>query len=265
MMDTAEKRAAPWVLREDRSGVAHLTLNRPAQFNPLSLGMLQGLQSHLDEIAPDPAIRVVVLGAAGRAFCPGHDLKEMLASRDEVWIARLFDTCSRMMLTLMRMPQPVIARVHGVATAAGCQLVAACDLAVAADTARFATSGIDYGLFCATPAVPLSRVIGRKHALEMLLTGEFIDAATAQARGLVNRVVAPEALDDAIEALCRVLLAKPPKALAEGKQFFHRQIGLDMEMAYAQAGALLTRQVLGDEGHEGLTAFSDKRPPAWRD
>lgn len=256
--------AQPWVLRENRSGVAHLTLNRPARFNPLSLGMLEALQASLDEIAADPGIRVVVIGAAGRAFCPGHDLREMQADRSEARIAHLFETCSRMMLTLGRLPQPVIARVHGIATAAGCQLVAACDLAVAADVARFATSGIDYGLFCATPAVPLSRAVGRKRALEMLLTGEFIDAATAHAWGLVNRVVPGEELDAAVESLCATLLAKPPAALSEGKRFFHRQIGLDVEAAYAQAGALLTQQVLGEEGREGLAAFAGKRLPAWR-
>jgi len=244
--------------------VAYVTLDRPAQFNALSLAMLEALQAALDAIERDRAIRLVVIGAAGPAFCPGHDLKEMLAERTRDKITQLFDTCSRVMLTLSRLPQPVIARVHGVATAAGCQLVAACDLAVASSSARFATSGIDYGLFCATPAVPISRAIGRKHALEMLLTGGFIDAQTALDWGLINRVVPPNELDAAVDALCATLLAKPPAALAEGKRFFPPQLGLDIESAYAEAAALLTRQTLSDEGLEGLSAFEAKRAPVWR-
>jgi len=253
-----------WLLRTDDGAVTHLTLNRPDQFNALSLGMLEALRAALDDIGRDDAIRVVVIGASGPAFCAGHDLKEMLAERTQDRIAKLFDTCCRVMLLLAQLPQPVIARVHGVATAAGCQLVAACDLAVASSSARFATSGIDYGLFCATPAVPISRTLGRKHALEMLLTGEFIDANTACDWGLINRVAPPEALDTVIDALCATLLAKPSAALAEGKRFFHRQLGLDMESAYAEAAALLTREALGDEGLEGLSAFAAKRPPVWR-
>lgn len=256
--------AAPdWVVREDRDAVARITLNRPDQFNALSLGMLDALQDVLDDLARDGTVRLIVIGSAGRAFCPGHDLKEMLAERTAPRIAQLFETCCRVMLSLARLPQPVIARVQGVATAAGCQLVAACDLAVASSAARFATSGIDYGLFCATPAVPVSRTLGRKRALEMLLTGEFIDAQTALEWGLINRVVPPEDLDRAIDGLCATLLAKPPTALAEGKRFFHRQLGMDMETAYAEAAALLTRQVLGEEGLEGLSAFAGKRPPVW--
>lgn len=261
----AQDAAAPaWIVREDRGAVARITLDRPDQFNALSLGMLEALEAALRDLARDEAIRVVVIAAAGRAFCPGHDLKEMLAERTQPRIAQLFETCCRVMLSLSRLPQPVIARVHGIATAAGCQLVAACDLAVASSTARFATSGIDYGLFCATPAVPISRALGRKRALEMLLAGEFIDADTACDWGLINRVVPPEALDTAVDELCATLLAKPPAALAAGKRFFYRQLGLDVETAYAQAAALLTQQVLGEEGLEGLRAFAAKRPPVWR-
>jgi enoyl-CoA hydratase/carnithine racemase len=248
---------------ERRGGVAYVTLDRPAQFNALSLAMLEALHATLGQLAGDASTRVVVVRSRGPAFCPGHDLKEMLAQRDEERLSKLFRTCCDVMLGLTRLPQPVVARVHGVATAAGCQLVAACDLAVASSDAKFATSGINYGLFCATPAVPVSRALGRKHALELLLTGNFIDARTALDWGLVNRVVAPDALDAAVDELCASLLAKPPTALAEGKRFFYGQVGLDMETAYAQAAALLTRQALAAEAHEGLTAFAEKRLPAW--
>jgi len=256
--------AASTVVVERRAGVAHVTLDRPDQFDALSLAVLDDLRSVLAAVACDSTVRVVVIGARGRAFCPGHDLKEMRARRTEAELSTLFETCCEVMLGLTRLPQPVVARVHGIATAAGCQLVAACDLAVASTTARFATSGINYGLFCATPAVPVSRALGRKHALELLLTGNFIDAATARDWGLVNRVVEPDALDDAVEEICACLLDKPPRALAEGKRFYYDQIGLDMASAYSNAAALLTRQALGEEAREGLTAFAEKRPPQWR-
>jgi enoyl-CoA hydratase/carnithine racemase len=255
--------SSAWVLQQDRGGVAHVTLNRPDQFNALSMAMIEQLEDVLTGIALAPGIRVVVIGASGKAFCPGHDLREMQARRTQAFIEGLFRKCCDVMLSLTRMPQPVIARVQGLATAAGCQLVAACDLAIASSDARFATSGIDYGLFCATPAVPLARVLDRKHALEMLLTGDFIDAQTALRWGLVNTVVPPAALDSAVDALCATLLAKPPLALASGKRFFYRQSEMDMEQAYREAAALLTRQVLGAEAEEGLKAFCDKRPPRW--
>ncbi len=251
------------VLVAHRSNVAYVTLNRPDQFNALSLGMLEDFRSVISELSSDRTARVVVIGAKGRAFCPGHDLKEMLAQRTEAQLSRLFETCCEVMLGLTRLPQPVVARVHGIATAAGCQLVAACDLAVASSESKFATSGIDYGLFCATPAVPVSRSLGRKHALELLLTGRFIDAQTALDWGLVNRVVEPDTLDAAVDDICGTLLAKPPEALAEGKRFFYDQVGLDMASAYAQAAALLTQQALREEAREGLTAFAEKRPPDW--
>lgn len=251
------------VIVQYRANVAYVTLNRPDQFNALSLRMLEDLRSVLATLADDAATRVVVIAANGRAFCPGHDLKEMLAQRTEAQLSTLFETCCEVMLGLTKLPQPVVARVHGIATAAGCQLVAACDLAVASSESRFATSGINYGLFCATPAVPVSRALGRKHALELLLTGRFIDAQTALDWGLINRVVSPQALDAAVDEICGALLAKPAAALAEGKRFYYEQIGLDMESAYARAAALLTRQALGEEAREGLTAFAEKRPPSW--
>ncbi len=251
------------VLREDRAGIARITLNRPEQLNALSSDMLAALEAALAALAGDTSIRVVVLAGAGRAFCAGHDLKEMLEGCPPAELEPLFGLCTRVMRSLTELPQPVIARVHGIATAAGCQLVAACDLAVASDDARFATSGINAGLFCSTPAVPVSRAIGRKRALEMLLTGEFIDADTALAWGLVNRVTAPDALDRAIGDLCTTLLAKPAAVLASGKRFFYRQIELDMQAAYTEAATLLAAHALADEGREGMRAFLDKRPPSW--
>ena len=254
---------APLVLRDDSGGVARITLNRAQQFNALSMAMLEALDEALREIAMDRSVRVVVVAANGRAFCPGHDLKEMLGNRTEAFVGALFEKCCHVMAALNDLPQPVIARVHGIATAAGCQLVAACDLAVASDDARFATSGINYGLFCATPGVPVSRGLARKHALEMLLTGEFIDARTALAWGLVNRVVPAAALDDAVRALCDTLLAKPPAVLASGKRFFYRQIEKPLHEAYRDAARVITDQMLGDAALEGVTAFVEKRKPHW--
>ncbi len=259
----AATEASPAVSCHVAEGIARVRLERPQQFNALSSAVLDALGETLDRLATDASVRVVVIGAAGKAFCPGHDLKEMAANRTPEFVGALFDRCCRIMLGLTRMPQPVIARVHGIATAAGCQLVAACDLAVAASDARFATSGINYGLFCATPGVPLSRAIGRKQALEMLLTGESIDAETALAWGLINRVAPPEELDAAVDALARCLLAKPPVALAQGKRFFYRQIEQGMEEAYREAAAVITGQMLADEALEGVNAFIAKRRPDW--
>jgi enoyl-CoA hydratase/carnithine racemase len=254
---------APLVLREDDGAVARITLNRPQQFNALSMAMLDAIAAAFAGVARDRAVRVVVLAANGRAFCPGHDLKEMLATRTEAFVRALFDKCCQVMLALNELPQPVIARVHGIATAAGCQLVAACDLAVASDEARFATSGINYGLFCATPGVPVSRGLARKHALEMLLTGEFIDAPTALRWGLVNRVVSAAELDDAVRALAATLVAKPPEVLASGKRFFYRQIEKPIAEAYRDAAAVITSHMLGDAALEGVGAFVEKRKPNW--
>ena len=254
---------APLVLREDHAGVTRITLNRPQQFNALSMAMLEAIATVLGDLAADPSVRVVVLAANGRAFCPGHDLKEMLADRTEAFVGGLFEKCCQVMLALNELPQPVIARVHGIATAAGCQLVAACDLAVASEDARFATSGINYGLFCATPGVPVSRGLARKHALEMLLTGEFIDARTALAWGLVNRVVPAADLDAAVRALSDTLIDKPPAVLASGKRFFYRQIEKPLAEAYRDAAAVITSHMLGDAALEGVSAFVAKRKPRW--
>jgi enoyl-CoA hydratase/carnithine racemase len=254
----------PILLRTDNDGVVTLTLNRPAQFNSLSKAMLTELQLTLDSIAADQAARVVVIAAAGKAFCAGHDLKEMRANRDHAFIRGLFDQCSKMMLTLTQMPQPVIARVQGIATAAGCQLVSMCDLAVAADAARFATSGINVGLFCATPGVGLSRNLSRKRAMELLLTGDFIDAATAQEYGLVNRVVPADRLDAAVAELAQSIVAKTPVAVAAGKKMFYRQLEMGFADAYALAAETMACNMMADDAAEGIDAFIGKRPPVWK-
>lgn len=257
--------AAPsQLLRADCDGITTLTLDRPDQFNALSEALIEQLSATLAGIAGDPGVRVVVLGGAGRAFCAGHDLRELRARPDPAWHRKLFARCAAMMQALPELPQPVIARVHGVATAAGCQLVASCDLAVASSTARFATSGINLGLFCATPAVAVTRNLSRKSAFELLFTGEFLDAARACELGLVNRVVAPEALDEAVGALARALAAKPPDAVRAGKALFYRQLGAPTADAYHDAGAVMATNLSEPDAIEGIDAFLEKRPPRWR-
>jgi enoyl-CoA hydratase/carnithine racemase len=254
----------PLVLRDgDSRGVVTLTLNRPEAFNALSEGVLATLQDELDRVARDESARVVVLAAAGKAFCAGHDLKEMRAQPSLEYYQRLFAQCTRMMLTVRRLPVPVIARVQGTATAAGCQLVAQCDLAVASSAARFAVSGVSLGLFCSTPSVPLSRNISSKEAFEMLVTGEFIDAREAKERGLVNRVVAPETLDAEVNKLVGSILAKPRVAIALGKELFYRQAELGIEAAYDLAGQTMACNMMEDAALEGVQAFIEKRPPRW--
>jgi enoyl-CoA hydratase/carnithine racemase len=260
---TSTVAGSPLVLRSDANGITTLTLNRPAQFNAISVALLDALQGALDAIAADPVVRVVVIAGAGPNFCAGHDLKEMLANSNEAFIGGLFRKCCDMMLTLAGIPQPVIARVHGVATAAGCQLVAACDLAVAAADARFATSGINFGLFCATPSVPVSRNISRKQAFEMVFTGEFIDAPTALSWGLINRVADGPALDAEVLRLAQVLMEKPPEVVAAGKAFFYAQLEQTMATAYRVAAAHITDNMLGDAAQEGVAAFTEKRAPRW--
>ncbi|WP_118180777.1 enoyl-CoA hydratase [Paraburkholderia phosphatilytica] len=244
-------------------GVTRLTLNRPDAFNALSEALLDALQRALDTAAQSDA-RVVVIAAAGRAFCAGHDLKEMRAAPSLDYYQKLFARCTKVMLTIQRMPQPVIARVQGIATAAGCQLVAMCDLAVAAETARFAVSGVNLGLFCATPSVPLSRNLSRKAALEMLLTGDFIDAHTARAQGLVNRVVAADQLDAELAKLAASICAKPAEAVRAGKGLFYRQLEMGIEAAYQLAGQTMACNMMDADALEGVQAFIDKRDPAWK-
>ena len=248
----------------DARGVHTLTLNTPRSFNVLSEAMLSALQAALEKIAADPQARVVVIGAMGRAFCAGHDLKEMRASPELAYYQTLFARCSKLMLAIRALEVPVIARVHALATAAGCQLVAQCDLAVAAQDATFGVNGIDVGLFCATPGVALSRNMLPKQAMEMLLTGDFIDAQEAKARGLVNRVVPADALDAEVAALVDRLLQKPREAMALGKALFYRQLETGLAGAYQMAGQTMACNMAGEVAQEGVQAFIDKRPPAWR-
>jgi enoyl-CoA hydratase/carnithine racemase len=251
------------LLRSDAEGVVGLTLNRPEQYNALSRELLGRLQAELDSIKDDPSVRVVVITGTGRAFCAGHDLKEMAGERERARLQGLFGACSRMMLSLIRLPQPVIALVDGIATAAGCQLVAACDLALATTNARFATSGVKYGLFCSTPMVAVSRNVPRKAAIEMLLTGDFIEAEDAHRLGLVNQVVAPEKMEEAFDALLARLLDKPREVLALGKRAFYRQLEMGLEEAYDFTTEVIVDNALGKDFEEGLAAFLEKRAPVW--
>jgi enoyl-CoA hydratase/carnithine racemase len=251
------------VLRVDTAGVCTLSLNRPAQFNALSVAMLEALLAELNAIATDASVRVVVLAGVGKAFCAGHDLKEMRGNYTHSFQQALFRLCGVVMMKIVALPQPVIARVHGIATAAGCQLVAMCDLAVAADVARFAVSGINVGLFCATPGVALARNMGRKEAFEMLLSGDFIDAAEARRRGLVNRVVASEVLDEEVARLAASICAKSPKAIAIGKQMFYAQLEMGIEAAYQYAAEVMACNMMCEDAAEGIDAFMAKRKPVW--
>lgn len=248
--------------RDDR-GVVTLTLNRPQAFNALSEAMLTALGEAIDALAEDTTVRAVILGASGKAFCAGHDLKEMRAEPSLAYYEQLFEQCTRVMLSIQRLPVPVIARVQGIATAAGCQLVAMCDLAVATDDARFAVSGVNVGLFCATPGVALSRNVPRKAAFEMLVTGEFVSAEQARVLGLVNRVASADALDGEIESMVASIVSKPRVAIAIGKALFYRQIDSDIESAYADAGATMACNMMDPSALEGVQAFIEKRPPAW--
>ena len=247
----------------DERGLVTLTMNRPANFNALSEEMLAALQEALDGVARDDSARVVVLAASGKAFCPGHNLKEMIATPQLAYYQKLFAQCSRVMLAIQQLPVPVIARVHGIATAAGCQLVAQCDLAVASTDAKFAVSGVNLGLFCSTPSVPLLRNVPAKFAMEMLLTGDFISAQQAFERGLVNRAVAPDQLDATVAQLVDSILAKPRAAIAMGKELFYRQREMGLEAAYQLAGQTMAVNMMDACAQEGITAFTEKRKPDW--
>jgi len=255
----------PLVLSERAGGAVRLTLNRGDRFNALSSAMIDALQREVDALAADREARVVILAAAGRGFCAGHDLKEMRAhASDAAWQARLFEDCNRLMVSLTRLPQPVIARVHGIATAAGCQLVSMCDLAVASDAATFALPGVNIGVFCTTPAVGVARNVARKRVMEMLLTGKPIDAATALAWGLVNRVVPASGLDAAVQEFVDAILQKSPAVIAGGKRAFYDQVDRPLADAYATAGKAMSEGILLEDAAEGMDAFLQKRTPAWR-
>jgi enoyl-CoA hydratase/carnithine racemase len=255
--------AEPLLLSRTHDGVAWLTMNRPKARNALSVGLMAALDEALAAAATDPAVHVVVIAGAGPAFCAGHDLRELRANPSRAAYEATFDQCAKLMTRIVRQPKPVIARVHGVATAAGCQLVASCDLAVAADNARFATPGVNIGLFCSTPMVALSRNVGRKAAMEMLLTGDLIDAARAREIGLVNRVVADTELDTAVSALAGQIVAKSPYVLAIGKEAFYRQAEMELDAAYRYAAETMTRNMLARDAAEGIDAFLAKRAPQW--
>lgn len=252
---------APLVLREDSGGVVTLTLNQPQRFNPLSEAMLAALAEHLDAISAD--VRVVVIAAHGPAFCAGHDLREMRAQASSEYYRALFQRCTQVMLKIINCPVPVIARVQGLATAAGCQLVATCDLAVAADTARFAVSGVTLGLFCSTPSVALTGNVPRKQAFEMLITGEFVDATTALRYGLVNRTGPSHQLDVMVQDLCANIKRHPPVAVKTGKRLFYHQLKQSLEGAYQYAGEVMACNMMEHDTLEGVQAFLDKREPNW--
>lgn len=257
----------PLVIREknnDSSGVVTLILNRPKQFNALSVELLSAIQTELDSIAQDSNIQIVIIAANGKAFCAGHNLKEMRENTDEAFHRALFQQCSRVMLTINDMPQVVIAKVQGIATAAGCQLVAACDLAVASDNAKFATSGINVGLFCSTPAVAISRNLSRKQAFEMLITGEFIDAHTALQYGLINRVVPVDQLDQALQSLINAITAKSSVAVRTGKNMFYKQLDMPLADAYEYASEVMTCNMMAEDVSEGIDAFIEKRHAVWK-
>ena len=260
-MSAVPQSEQPVLLREDRDGICTLTMNRPQQMNLLTSEMLGALQKECDALKSDRSVRVVVLAGAGKGFCAGHDLKEIKALKEHTKIEALFGQCSRMMQTIPQLPQPVIARVHGAAAAAGCQLVAQCDLAIAADMAKFVTSGVTWGFFCSTPGVAVGRNLQRKHAMEMLLTGEPISAQRALEWGLVNRVVPLEQLDAAVHELATVLASKPPATVAAGKRAFYQQMDLGLEQAYALASGVISESFAHDEGRAGMDAFIEKRPP----
>ncbi len=254
---------APHVLRHTEQGVCRLTLNRGERYNPLSRGMIAALQDELATIAADRTIRCVVIAAEGKGFCAGHDLKELRAHPDLAWQQELFAACNALLVSLTTLPQPVLARVHGIATAAGCQLVSMCDLAVAVDTARFALPGVNVGVFCTTPAVGVTRNVGRKRTMEMLLTGEPIDAATALAWGLVNRVVPAGELDAAIAEFTRRISARSASVIANGKKAFYRQVDMGLAAAYDYAGDVMAKSLLEADADEGIAAFIAKRTPNW--
>jgi enoyl-CoA hydratase/carnithine racemase len=260
--------ADPLVITARTAAVLRLTMNRASARNALSEGLMAALQTALDEAAEDKSLRAIVLAADGPAFSAGHDLKEMTAhrknaDRGKAAFAALFAQCSKLMQTIVRHPRPVIAQVQGIATAAGCQLVASCDLAVASSAARFATPGVNIGLFCSTPMVALSRNVSRKHAMEMLLTGEMIPAEEARRIGLVNRVVAPVLLEDATAQLANLIASKPAKTVKIGKEAFYRQLEMGLSAAYDYASEVMTMNMLAAEAEEGIGAFVEKREPKW--
>jgi enoyl-CoA hydratase/carnithine racemase len=263
-MALAEKSSEAFVLRNDKGAVSELVLNRPASYNSLSIGCMEALTSEFESLSRDDNVSVVILSGAGKGFCAGHDLREMRRNPGRDFYEKTFDTCSKMMLSIINCPKPVIARVHGVATAAGCQLVATCDLAVADENARFATPGVNIGLFCSTPMVALSRNVSRKHAMEMLLTGDFISARRAYEIGLVNRVVPSGDLDRAANELAEKISSKSPLTLRIGKKAFYEQADRDLSGAYEYCSRVMVENMMARDAEEGIDAFLEKREPRWK-
>ena len=251
------------LLRNDAEGICTLTLNRPDKRNPLSTQMLSALQNTLDDIADDKMVKVVIIAAKGPVFCAGHDLKEMRANTNYNFIHELFLQCSRMMLTMTQLPQPIIAKVHGVATAAGCQLVASCDLAIAAESARFGTPGVTNGLFCSTPAVAVSRAVSSKHAMEMLLLGELFSPEDALRFGLINRIVPVQKLDSTVLEYAESIASRSPLTMSMGKGAFYRQLDMELEEAYTYTSDVMARNMMERDAQEGIDAFLQKRHPKW--
>ena len=264
IFETVQESESP-VLEEQENGIVRLTLNRPEQFNSLSETMLETLQEKIDAIAENKDARLVILQGAGKAFCAGHDLKEMIATRKESYYKKLFQQCSRMMMTLNKIPQPVIARVHGIATAAGCQLVASCDLAYTNKSAKFATPGVNIGLFCSTPMVALSRNLSNKHSMEMLLTGDLISSEKAFKIGLVNDVLENNDLKSYVESQALKISKKSSLTLKIGKQAFYKQINMTLNEAYDYASKIMVENMLNLDAKEGIDAFISKREPRWHD
>jgi enoyl-CoA hydratase/carnithine racemase len=253
----------PVVLREEKGGIVRLTMNRPGAYNALSMALMTGLQDAFDAIAEDPTVRVVILRGAGKGFCAGHDLRELRSDTSEAFYHNVFATCSKLMLSIQRLPQPVIAEVHGTATAAGCQLVATCDLAVATEDARFGTPGVNIGLFCSTPMVAVSRAVPRKQVMKMLLTGEIMDAATAVTYGLINEAVPPASLAERTREIAATIAGKSPLTLEIGKRAFYEQAEMAIADAYLHTSEVMTRNMLARDAAEGIDAFIEKRPPEW--
>jgi len=263
-MPVTKKTSETLVLRNDENGISNLIINRPTSYNALSISCMEALIEEINKVSDDPSVKVLILSGSGKGFCAGHDLKEMRGNPERDFYEKIFDTCSKLMMSIINCPKPVIAKVHGIATAAGCQLVATCDLAVADENARFATPGVNIGLFCSTPMVGLSRNVTRKHAMEMLLTGDFISAERAYEIGLINRVVTFEELDDAANDLAQKIASKSPLTLKIGKKAFYEQLDKDLKSAYEYCSRVMVENMMARDAEEGIDAFLEKRNPVWR-
>jgi len=263
-MPVTKETSETLVLRNDENGISNLIINRPKSYNSLSIECMESIMDELKDISQDSSIKVVILSGAGKGFCAGHDMKDLRANPDKSFYEKTFNTCSKMMMSIVNFPKPVIAKVHGIATAAGCQLVSTCDLAVAEENARFATPGVNIGLFCSTPMVGLSRNVTRKHAMEMLLTGDFISAERAYEIGLINRVVPEEELDDSTLELAQKIASKSPLTLKIGKKAFYEQLNKDLKSAYDYCSKVMVENMMARDAEEGIDAFLEKRDPVWR-